>query len=88
MDGQGITARQARIIDFMKHPAAYAPSLPQGPAIDYSWAWWTAQEIVDLARLECSRASCLADLRTLRDLGSVTGGSQWRYKHVWETNPF
>jgi hypothetical protein len=89
MMGEGVSPRQAHIIDFLKHPTSYAPGLPQGPAIDYSWARWTAQEIIDLAGLDCGRASCLADLRVLRDLDSVMGGSTWRYKHAYEdASPF
>lgn len=80
----GVTRRQAVIIDFLKHPTAYAPDLPQGPAIDYTMARWTAQEIIDLAGLDCRRASCLRDLSDLRKRGVVEGGSRWRYIRAWE----
>ena len=82
--GSGVTRRQARIIDFLKHPTSYAPDLPQGPAIDYTMACWTAQEIVDNAGLDCTRAACLRDLGALRDRGVVWGGTRWRYLHPWE----
>lgn len=79
---KGASPRQARIIDWMKHPTG----VPQGPAIDYTMAWWTAQELIDLAGLDCSRAACLADLNALRRRGVVEGvAGRWRYVHVWET---
>jgi hypothetical protein len=80
-DSGSARARQARLVDWLKHPTG----VPQGPAIDYSFAAWTAQELVDLTGLYVKRSEALYDLRALRDRGVVvSAGGRWRYHHVWE----
>lgn len=75
------TARQAYLVDWLKHPAG----VPQGPAIDYSFAAWTAQELVDLTGLYTKRSEALYDLTALRHRNVVMRmGRRWRYHHVWE----
>jgi len=74
---QGVTARQARLVDWFKHPGT---ALPDHPAIDSTAAAWTAQEVVDHTGLYETRAQALSDLRKLRELGTVAAiGSRWRY---------
>jgi hypothetical protein len=74
-------ARQARLVDWLKRPTG----VPHGPAIDYSFAMWTAQELVDLTGLYTKRSEALYDLRALRDRGVVvSAGGRWHYHHVWE----
>jgi hypothetical protein len=76
-DARGVTARQARLIYWLKHPG---PALPDAPAIDPVAAMWTAQEIVDYSGIYRTRAEALRDLNILRGIGTVTGmGGRWRY---------
>jgi hypothetical protein len=73
----GVTPRQARLVDWLKHPGS---ALPDHPAIDPGAAMWTAQEIVDHTGLYTTRAQAMYDLRALRQLGTVAAaGGRWRY---------
>ena len=78
----GCTPRQARLIDWLKHPTG----LPDHPAIDPTQAMWTAQEIVDeTGELYSSRRACLHDLNQLRTAGVVIGiGARWRHRRTSE----
>lgn len=69
--------RQARLIDFFKHPTG----LPDDPAIVPENARWTAQEIVERSGLYATRRACLDDLNALRRR-IVVGkhGNRWRYE--------
>ncbi len=76
---RGASSRQARLIDWLKHPTG----LPVHPAIDPTSRalMFTAQEIVDESGLYESRRACLDDLNTLRRT-LVVGkyGNRWRYE--------
>lgn len=74
---RGVTPRQARLIDWLKHPTG----LPPHPAIRPENAMWTAQEILERSGLYETRSTCLADLNTLRrNLVVAKHGNRWRYE--------
>jgi hypothetical protein len=75
----GVTPRQARLIDWLKHPTG----LPDHPAIRPENAMWSAREIVERSGLYESRRACLGDLNVLRRLYVVQRyGRRWRYEDV------
>jgi hypothetical protein len=74
---KGATPRQARLIDWLKHPTG----LPPSPAIVAENAMWSAREIMELSGLYESRRACLDDLNALRRTCVVRRyGNRWRYE--------
>jgi hypothetical protein len=74
------TPRQARLIDWMKHPNG----LPDHPAIEPESAAWTAREIVEHTGLYESRRAALADLNELTKRQVLyKQGSRYRYSGGW-----
>jgi len=77
---RGATPRQARLLDWFRHPTG----LPSHPAIRPLQAAWTAREIVEQSGLYTSRRACLDDLNALRRSNVlVRFGNRWRY--LWLT---
>ncbi len=72
----GVAARQAQLVDWLKHPTGF----PIGMDGDRA-AMFTAQEIVDRSGLYESRRACLDDLAALRRRLTVQRyGYRWRYE--------
>lgn len=83
----GATPRQARLVDWLRHPEE---QLPAHPAIDARQAMFTAAEIVEATGdLFPSRRACLDDLDVMLKRDSVIRmGNRWRYlwpgeREVW-----
>lgn len=73
----GATPREARVIDWFRHPTG----LPDDPAIVPSDAWFTAQEVIDQTGLYDNRRQCLRELERLRQRGSLLRmGNRFRYR--------
>lgn len=77
------TPRQARLVDWLRHPELH---LPVHPAIDARQAWWSAREIVEhTGDLFPNRSACLRDLHALRANHVVLRmGDRWRYRRTGE----
>lgn len=72
---KGATPRQARLIDWLRHPTG----LPDHPAIAPENAMWSAREIVERTGLYTSRRACLNDLNALLRRDVVERyGNRWR----------
>lgn len=73
----GATPREARVIDWFRHPTG----LPVDPAIVPSEAWWTAQDVVEQTGLYANRRQCLDELNRLRERGVLLkAGNRYRYR--------
>jgi hypothetical protein len=69
------TPRQARLVDWLRHPTG----LPPHPAIRDENAMWTAREIVEMSGLYETRRECLNDLNALLSVDVVERhGNRWR----------
>lgn len=77
------TPRQARLLDWLRHPEE---QLPVHPAINARQAVFTAREIVEATGdLFPNRAACLRDLHAMRAQRSVIRmGDRWRYRWTGE----
>jgi len=80
----GATPREARVIDWFRHPTG----LPVGPAIVISEAWWSVDDVMDQnPGLYPNRRVCLAELNRLRERGSLLKmGQRFRYRPSWWTS--
>lgn len=73
----GATPREARVIDWFRHPTG----LPIDPAVISAEAWWSAQDVVEQTDLYANRRQCLAELNRLRERGVLLRmGDRFRYR--------
>lgn len=74
------TPRQARLIDWMKHPTG----LPDDPAVRPENAMWSAREIVERTGLYETRRAALDDLNALTErLVLRRFGNRFMYASGW-----
>lgn len=83
MSRVGATPRQARLVDWLRHPEL---QLPVHPAINARQAMWTAREIVErTGGLFPNRQACLRDLHALTHTRVlIRMGDRWRYRWTGE----
>jgi hypothetical protein len=73
----GATPREARVIDWFRHPTGQ----PDDPAVIPSEAWLTAQTVVEQTGLYENRRQCIRELNRLHERGVLLrAGNRYRYR--------
>lgn len=73
----GATPREARVIDWFRHPTG----LPVDSAIVPTDAWFNAQEVMEQTGLYANRRQCLVELNRLHERGALLRiGNRYRYR--------